>query len=132
MCSIYSCWLERLTPMRECKLTVLSWRSGAATTLCIDRFSCLLKPFHEAISNNSRATIHLCCAYYSRYGTCQKPLYAHFDLHVALVQYTSRTLFVDFRCSDSKDSSLVCLHIQNIVMIIFQTKQCSFTFFQRY
>ena len=28
-------------------------------------------------------------------ATCQKPSYAEFDLHVALVQCTSRTLFVD-------------------------------------
>ena len=48
---------------------------------------------------------HLCCAYYSWYGG--EPSYAHFDVHVALVQYTSRTLFVDFRCSDSKYSRIV-------------------------
>ena len=29
-------------------------------------------------------------------ATCQNPSYAHFDVPVALVQYTSWTLFVDF------------------------------------
>ena len=54
-------------------------------------------------------------------ATCQKPSYTHFEVHVALVQYMSRMLFVDFRCSDSKDSRVVCFHIQKISMIIFQT-----------
>ena len=64
--------------------------------------------------------------------TCRKPSYAHIDVHVALVQYTSRASFVDFRCSDSKDSRIVSLSIQNFVIISFQTKICSLTFFQRY
>ena len=34
-------------------------------------------------------------------ATCQKLSYVRFDVHVAVVQYTSRTLFVDFRCSHS-------------------------------
>ena len=50
----------------------------------------------------------------------QKTFYAKFDVYVAFVQYTSRTLFVDFRFSYLKDSKIVCLHIQNIVTIIFQ------------
>ena len=54
-------------------------------------------------------------------ATCQKPSYAHFDVNVALVKYTSLTLFVDFRCFDSKGSQIVSLYIQNIIMIIFQT-----------
>ena len=37
-------------------------------------------------------------------ATCQRPSYANFDVHVASAQYTLRTLFVDFRCSDLKDS----------------------------
>ena len=41
-------------------------------------------------------------------ATCQKPSYAHFHVHVSFVQYTSRTLSVDFRCSDSKDSQIHC------------------------
>ena len=53
--------------------------------------------------------------------TCQKPSYAHYDINVALVKYSLLTFFVDFRCSDSKGSRIVSLHIQNIVMIIFQT-----------
>ena len=52
-------------------------------------------------------------------ATCQKISYAHFDVNIALVQYISLTLFVDFRCSDSKGSRIVTFHIQNIVMIIF-------------
>ena len=54
-------------------------------------------------------------------ATCQKPSYANFDVHVASVQYTSKTFFVDFRCSDLKDSRTVCLHIKNVVTITFQT-----------
>ena len=38
----------------------------------------------------------------------QKRSYAHFDVRVALVKYTLRTLFVGFRCSDSKDSGIMC------------------------
>ena len=34
----------------------------------------------------------------------------HFDVHVALVQYTSQTLFIDFRCSDSTGSRIVRLY----------------------
>ena len=54
-------------------------------------------------------------------ATCQKPSYAHFDVNVALIQYTSLTLFVNFLCSDSKGSRIVSLYIQHIVMIILQT-----------
>ena len=113
--------------MLACKLTILSWTCfPRALILCIDEYPCLLKPSHEAMSNNARATKHLCRAYllYNSLGkaaTCQKPSYAHFGAHVALVQYTSRTLFVQFRCSDSRESQIVSLHIQNIVMIIYQT-----------
>ena len=64
------------------------------------------------MSNNARATKHLFeCISLGTAVTCQKPSYAQFDLHVTLVQYTSQTLFVDFRCSDSKDFRIVCLHI---------------------
>ena len=40
-------------------------------------------------------------------ATYQKPSYANFDVHVASVQFTSQTLFDDFRCSDLKDSRTV-------------------------
>ena len=36
------------------------------------------------------------------------------------------TLSVDFRCSNSRDSRIICLHIQNIDL------KCSFTFNQCY
>ena len=89
------------------------------------RYSCLLKQFHEAMSNNARATKQLCHAYITlaTVASCQKPSFAHFDVHIAsAVQYTLWMLFVGFRCYDSKDSQIVSLHIQNIVVIIFQTK----------
>ena len=44
-------------------------------------------------------------------AACQKPSYAYFDVNVALVQYTLLTVFVDFRCSDSKGSRIVSLHV---------------------
>ena len=86
--------------------------------MCIDRFSCLLKPSHEAITREQLNTFagHIILR---TAATCQMPSYGHFDINVALVQYTPRTFFVDFRCSDLKDSKIVSLHIQNIVMIIF-------------
>ena len=75
-------------------------------TLYIDRYFCLLKPSHRAKSNNVNATKHIRHSL-GRAATCQKPSNAHFDVHVAYVQYTSRTLFVNFRCSDSKDTKIV-------------------------
>ena len=75
-------------------------------TLCIDRYFCLFKPSHRPMSNNVNATKHIGRSL-GRAATCQKPSNAHFDVHVAYVQYTSRTLFVDFRCSDSKDPKIV-------------------------
>ena len=71
------------------------------------------------MSNNSGPNIYAARITLRTAATCKTP-YAHFDVHVALVQYTLRMLFVDFRCSDLKDSRIVCLHIENIVMIIFQ------------
>ena len=58
---------------------------------------------------------------------CQMTYNAHFDVNVVLAQYTSRTLFVDFRCYDSKAPRVVCLNIKNIDMLIFQMQKCSFT-----
>ena len=56
--------------------------SYVASILCIDRYSCLLKPSYEAMSINVGATarINLDTA-----ATCQKPSNAYFDVHVALV-----------------------------------------------
>ena len=65
--------------------------------MCIDIYSCLLKPSHETMSNNARATkIFAVCITLGMAAICQKPSYAHFDVHEALVQYTSRTLFDEF------------------------------------
>ena len=55
-----------------------------ASILCVYRYFCLLEPPNEAMNNNARAMKHL----------CQEPSNAYFDEHVALVQYTLRTLFV--------------------------------------
>ena len=33
-------------------------------------------------------------------ATCQKPMYAHFEVNIGLVQYALRMLFVDFKGSD--------------------------------
>ena len=38
-------------------------------------------------------------------ATCQKPSYAEFDIHVALVQYTSRALFVDVLTRNTLNSA---------------------------
>ena len=46
----------------------------------------------------------------------QKALYAQFDVNVALSKDIMVTLSVDFQCPDSKDSLIMCLHIQNIDM----------------
>ena len=75
-------------------------------TLCIDRYFCLFKPSHWPMSINVNATKHIRRSL-GRAATCQKPSNAHFDVHVAYVQYTSRMLFVDFRGSDSKDPKIV-------------------------
>ena len=98
---------------------------------CVDRYSCLLEPSHEAMNNIARATKYLLkrVLYWFRWRPCQKPYNAHFDVNVALTQYTLRTLIVDFQCSDSKDSRIMCLHIQNIDMNLPDAKHCSFTGF---
>ena len=129
---MFSCQLEQLTSMRECKLTVLSW-CYFLTILCIDKYSCLLKQSCEAMSIKAKQpNIFAACINIGTATPFQKPFNAYFDVHIELVQYILRTLFVDFRCSDPKDSRIVCLHIQNIVMIILKTYKCILTFFQRY
>ena len=66
---MYSCRLEPLTSVHECKLTpksmvktkiVLALFSYVGSVLCIDIYSFQLKPSHEAMSNNARATKHIC------------------------------------------------------------------------
>ena len=67
------------------------------------------------MNNNGRATKQLCNVYYTGSGG-KKPFYAQFDVSVALSRYIMVTLSVGFQCPDSKDSRIVCLHIQNIDM----------------
>ena len=123
VCSIYSYWLAVLTSMHKFNLTVLSLRSFLTSSwswalidipVCSNRLVRLWAITREQ-PNIFAAHITLGTA-----TTCQKPSYAYFDV-VALVQYTWRTLFVVYRCSDLLDSWIVCLHTQTIVMIIFQT-----------
>ena len=98
--------------------------------MCIDRYSCLLIQSHKAM--NIYCLSNLIASqgvkHWFRRRPSQKPYNIHFDVNVALAQYISRTLFVDFRCSDSKDL-IVCLLIQIINIFIFQMQKCSFTFF---
>ena len=68
------------------------FRSG-----CIDRYSCLFVPSHEAMtftreqSNNFAMRITLVLA-----ANMQQTLYAPFDANIALSKYSMVTLYVDF------------------------------------
>ena len=76
---------------------------------CIDSYSCLFVPFHEALNSNARATKQLCNAYYTGSGDHHaKSSYAQYDVNIALSRFIMVALKVDFRCSDSKDSRIVC------------------------
>ena len=44
----------------------------------------------------------------------QKAIFAQFVVNVAVSRYIMVTLSVEVLCHDSKDSRIVCLHIQNI------------------
>ena len=124
VCSIYSCWLEPLTSMRECKWTVLSWRCFLTlhrSCPSVDIPACWNSLTWRWAITLEQSNIFAAHITLGTAATCQKLSYPHFDVHVALIQYLAQTLFVDFQCSDLKESHIVCLHIQNIVMIIFQT-----------
>ena len=47
---------------------ILALFSEVVSILCINWYSCLLQPSHEATSNNAIVTKHICRAYYSWYG----------------------------------------------------------------
>ena len=89
--------------------------------MCIDRYSCLLNLTRLWAITKKQPNIFAVRVTLGTATACQMLSDANFDIHVRLVQCTSRALFVDFGCSDLKHSRIVCLHIQNIVMIIFQT-----------
>ena len=110
--------------MCECKLTVLSWHcflTWHRFCISIDIPVCSNHLTRLWAITREQPNILAACIALRTAATCQKPSYAHFDIHIALVQYTSCRLFFDFHFSVTKDSRIVCLHIQNNVMVIFQT-----------
>ena len=115
--------------MRECKITVLSLRcfltsSRSCASIDIPVYSNRLTRLWAITREHPNifaARIPLGTA-----ATCQKPFYAHFDVHVALLQDTSLTFFVDFRCSDSKDSRLMCLSPSVEIFLLTVPRRCFF------
>ena len=83
-CSIYSCRLESLNDL------ALALMSYVALILCIDRYTCLLKPFHElwVITREQPNTFAACIITLGMAATYQKLSNTHFDVHVGLVKYT--------------------------------------------
>ena len=95
--NIYRCGLELLTSMPECKLAVLSWRcfltwSRSCSSIDIPVCSnCLTRLWAiTGVQPNSFAG-HIALG---TAATFQKPSYTYFDVHVALVQYSSLTFLL--------------------------------------
>ena len=67
--------------------------SYVALILCIDRYSCLLKPSREVMSNNARASIFIACIILGTLATNHNPFFANFDVHVGLVHVQYLSIF---------------------------------------
>ena len=88
-------------------------------------------PSHDVMNSNARATKQHCNACFTGSGG------QHAERPITLIltlssQFTSVTLSVDFCWPDSYDPRIMCLHIQNMDMLTYQTAKCSLTFYQRY
>ena len=85
--------------MRECKLTVLSWRwflTLHQSCVLIDIPVCSNRLTRLWAITREQPNIFATHITLGMAATCQMPSFAHFVVHIALVLYTLGMLFVDF------------------------------------
>ena len=95
MCSIYSCRLEPLTSIRECKLTdfvFACFLTSRRSCVWIDILVCPNRLTRPWALTGEQQNIFFARFTLGTVANCQKLSYAHFDVCVALVQYLAAVI----------------------------------------